>query len=104
VNGVPGEAESSLAFEVPLAFWRTPWFWVSMVTMILAGVVGGWRYLLWHRMRPQMLRLEPQRAMDRERLRIAQDIHDDQGARVTQISLLSAVAQRKPSLAPGAGA
>jgi signal transduction histidine kinase len=98
VNGVPREAETSLAFEVPLVFWRTPWFWVSIVTMILAGVLGGWRYLLWHRMRLQMLRLEQQRAVDRERLRIAQDIHDDLGARVTQISLLSAVAQRKPSL------
>jgi len=36
--------------------------------------------------------------VDCERLRIAQDIHDDLGARVTQISLLSAVAQGKASL------
>ena len=36
--------------------------------------------------------------MERERLRIAQDIHDDLGARVTQISLFSAMAQGNPAL------
>lgn len=98
VMGVPSELETSLAFEVPLAFWRTPWFWVSMATIALAATVGAWRYTVWRRLQSQLLRLEQQRAVDRERLRIAQDIHDDLGARVTQISLLSAVAQRKPAL------
>ncbi len=98
VMGMPGEMETSLAFEVPLAFWRTPWFWVSMVTIALAAAVGAWRYRVWQQMRLRLQRLEQQRAVDRERLRIAQDIHDDLGARVTQISLLSAVAQGKISL------
>lgn len=98
VAGVPTEREVSLAFEVPLEFWRTPWFWVSVATTLLGALMGGWRYTIWRRMRFQLLRLEQQRAVDRERLRIAQDIHDDLGARVTQISLLSAVAQRKPLL------
>lgn len=98
VLGEPGETETSLAFEVPLAFWRTPWFWVSMATITLAAAVGAWRYAVWRRLQFQLQRLEQQRAVDRERLRIAQDIHDDLGARVTQISLLSAVAQGKTSL------
>jgi len=98
VMGEPSEREVSLAFEVPLAFWQTPWFWVSMATIALAAAVGVWRYTVWRRLQLHLQRLEQQRAVDRERLRIAQDIHDDLGARVTQISLLSAVAQRKPSL------
>jgi len=98
VMGVPGEIETSLAFEVPVAFWRTPWFWVSMATIALAGAIGAWRYTVWRRVQLQLQEFSQQRAVDRERLRIAQDIHDDLGARVTQISLLSAVAQRKPSL------
>ena len=97
VMGQPGERELSLAFEVPQAFWRTPWFWVSMATICLAATIGAWRYAIWRRLQFRMQRLERQRAVDRERLRIAQDIHDDLGARVTQISLLSAVAQRKVS-------
>jgi signal transduction histidine kinase len=98
VWGVPGEREASLAFEVPLEFYRTPWFWVSAGTVFLAVMLGGWRYAAWRRVRLQLQRLEQQRAVDRERLRIAQDIHDDLGARVTQISLLSAVAQGNESL------
>lgn len=49
-------------------------------------------------MRDEVARLKHQRALEQERLRIAQDIHDDLGARVTQISLLSAVAQGDLSL------
>jgi signal transduction histidine kinase len=98
VWGVPGGRETSLPFEVPLEFWRTPWFWVSVITMFLAALLGGWRYAVWRRVRLQLHRLEQQRAVDSERLRIAQDIHDDLGARVTQISLLSAVAQGKATL------
>lgn len=98
VTGIPGEAEVSLAIEVPLVFWRTPWFWVSVVTLLLAAGASGWRYVNWRQRRLEMQRLEQHLALDRERLRIAQDIHDDLGARVTQISLLSAVAQGKVSL------
>lgn len=98
VPGIPAEAEVSLAIEVPLAFWRTPWFWVSIVSLLLAAGAGGWRYVALRRRRLQMQRLEQHLALDRERLRIAQDIHDDLGARVTQISLLSAVAQGKTTL------
>ncbi len=98
MTGIPGEAETSLAIEVPLAFWRTPWFWVSVVTLLLAAGAGSWRYVIWRQKRRQMQRLEQHLALDRERLRIAQDIHDDLGARVTQISLLSAMAEGKTSL------
>jgi signal transduction histidine kinase len=42
-------------------------------------------------MRSEMLYLKSQQALESERVRIAHDIHDDLGARVTQISLLSAM-------------
>jgi len=104
LGGAPREAEASLEFDVPQAFWKTPWFWVSLLTAAGAAGVGAWRYLWWRRLQYQLALLEQQRAIERERLRIAQDIHDDLGARVTQISLLSAVAQRKPSLSDEARA
>jgi len=50
------------------------------------------RYVLWIQTRRKMEALEKQRLLERERLRIARDIHDDLGARVTQISLVSAMA------------
>src|SRR5258707_4043293 len=48
-------------------------------------------------MRAEMAGLKQQQALDLDRLRIAQDIHDDLGAQVTQISLLSALAQGNAS-------
>ena len=46
VTGIPGETKTSLSIEVSLAFWRTPWFWVSVVTLFLAAGAGGWRYVI----------------------------------------------------------
>jgi signal transduction histidine kinase len=73
-----------------------------LASAVVLGRAGGFdrgtsalsvRYLAWHRMRRAMIHLEQQRALERERLRIAQDIHDDLGARVTEISLLSGMAK-----------
>jgi signal transduction histidine kinase len=83
---------------VPEPFWKTPWFWGCAVIMATMLIIGISRYFVWHRMRQEMMRLKQQRALEQERLRIAHDIHDDLGARVTQISLLSAMAQDNPSL------
>src|SRR4029078_6810005 len=38
-----------------------------------------------------------ERALENERLRIAQDLHDDFGARGTEISIASALAKKKPN-------
>jgi signal transduction histidine kinase len=64
--------------------------------MVLSVAAG--RYLAWQRMRREMQRHQQQRLLEQERLRIAQNIHDDLGARVTQISLLSGMAQDNASL------
>lgn len=102
--GVPGEAEASMAFEVPLSFWRTPWFWGLLALLSLSGAVGAYRYAAARQMRRQLARLESQRALEHERLRIARDIHDDLGARVTQMSLVSGLAQSDPTLSDKARA
>jgi signal transduction histidine kinase len=91
--GDPTGLEASLKVLVPLPLWQTPLFWPAMLVVFVAACVGGSRYVAWFRMRREVARLEHQRALEQERLRIAQDIHDDLGARITQISLLSAVSQ-----------
>jgi signal transduction histidine kinase len=91
--GGPARAEASLAVLVPVPFWQMPWFWATLAALAVAASTASVRYLAWRRMRRTMLRLQQQGALELERLRIAQDIHDDLGARVTQISLVSAMAQ-----------
>lgn len=98
IVGLPGDAEASLAFEVPLSFWRTPWFWGLVFLLCLSGAAGAYRYVAWQQMRRELARLESQRALEHERVRIARDIHDDLGARVTQISLVSGLAQGDQTL------
>jgi len=98
VMGRPTGAEAAVSLFVPEPFWKTPWFWGVMVVAITASVMGISRYFVWHRMRREMARLKQQRELEQERLRIAHDIHDDLGARITQISLLSAMSQGDPAL------
>jgi signal transduction histidine kinase len=104
LTGRPGEAETSLALEVPLSFWRTPSFWGLIALVCVSGTAGLYRYVMWQQMRRKLAALESQRALEHERLRIAQDIHDDLGARVTQISLVSGLAQSDRALSEKARA
>lgn len=90
--------ESSVSLVAPQPIWRTPWFLAVVALLASVLTVGMSRYFVWQRMRREMQRLKQQRALEQERLRIARDIHDDLGARVTQISLLSAMSRNNESL------
>src|SRR5258706_4115016 len=92
IMGIPTGVETSLSIVVPPPFWRTLWFWSIIAVIVLVLLMANLRYIIWIRARRKMLLLERQRLLEKERLRIARDIHDDLGARVTQISLVSAMA------------
>jgi signal transduction histidine kinase len=104
IFGNPTGMEDSIAVIVPPPFWKTAWFWALVISAILAVIMGSWRYLVRRRMRVEVLRLKNQQALEQERLRIAQDIHDDLGARITEISLASALAKKKSPLPDSASA
>lgn len=96
IFGKPTGVETALRVVVSPPFWRTTWFWSVVSAALMAGGLGIVRYVTWRKMRGELVVLKSQQALEHERLRIAQDIHDDLGARVTQISLLSAMAQDNP--------
>ncbi|HXS97115.1 MAG TPA: ATP-binding protein [Candidatus Limnocylindrales bacterium] len=75
-------ARFDLFVETPL--WRRWWF-LTLAAAVLAGAVKS---LYEYRVRHLL-------AMERLRTRIATDLHDDIGASLTQISILSEVARRK---------
>ena len=74
------------------AFWQTAWFRGVVLLACAAGLAGGVRFRYVQRMRRQLRQFEQAHAIERERMRIAQDIHDDLGARLTQMALLSEMA------------
>jgi len=91
IFGKPTGIEASLRVLVPPPLWKLPWFWAAVLAAAAASALGGWRYLASRAIGREMAQLKRQQELERERMRIAHDIHDDLGARVTQISLLSAM-------------
>jgi len=88
-DGVWNDRGAALSFTVEPEFWRTWWFRIS--GGVLTALAGGG--IVWldarRRMRRNVERLQRQQAVERERIRIARDIHDDLGANLTRITMLS---------------
>jgi len=91
-DDVWNEEGAQFAFHVLPHFWQTAWFrGVTGLSAVLAASGVVW-FDTRRRMRRRLERLERQRALERERARIARDIHDDLGASLTRITMLSQVA------------
>ncbi|HWX21685.1 MAG TPA: sensor histidine kinase [Candidatus Binatia bacterium] len=102
--GVPTGAEAALAIRVAVPLWEHPGFWVGVGTVLVLTSLAGARYRASYKLRRAVQRLQHQRELEQERLRLARDIHDDLGARVTEISLLSAMAPDQASFPQNARA
>jgi signal transduction histidine kinase/ligand-binding sensor domain-containing protein len=88
--------EGSAAIDIAVAplFRQTWWFRLGGLALFTAGLVSVVRYGSYRRLRRSLVALEQQAALDRERTRIARDIHDDVGNRLNRITLLSELALR----------
>lgn len=97
-DGVWNETGASLKFEVLPYFWQTTWFRVlGGLATVLAASGAVW-FDTRRRMRRRLENLERERAVERERVRIAKDIHDDLGASLTRITMLSQSARGETEL------
>lgn len=92
--GLWNEVGDRVAFEVMPFFWQTTAFKLTGLAALPLCVAGLVRYVYTRRLRREVRRFKQETALHRERVRIAKDIHDDLGASLTQISLLSELAQR----------
>lgn len=83
-----------------LAFHLQPRFIQTRTFLTLTGIAITGLALAVHQVRVRferkLLHLKQTSALERERARIAQDIHDDLGASLTQISLLGELTLRDP--------
>ena len=89
--GDPTVKESTDAIEivVPQQWWQTVWFQLAALGVLITSVTlvaRAWSHRL---LRLRIEKLEREGAVARERARIAQNIHDDVGASLTRISLLT---------------
>jgi signal transduction histidine kinase/ligand-binding sensor domain-containing protein len=84
---------ASLSFTVLPAWWETAWFRLAAFTSIATAGALLVRFVVSRRIRGRMLKLQHEHALERERTRIARDMHDELGADLTQISLVSKIAE-----------
>ena len=87
-DGVWNENPATLAIIVLPPFWRTSWFIGVTSLCLLAMIVGVVHYVSTQKLQRQLAGLRQQQALEKERARIARDIHDQLGASLTQVSLL----------------
>jgi ligand-binding sensor domain-containing protein/signal transduction histidine kinase len=83
------ETGASLEFTLLPYFWQTQWFIIAAVASGMGMVGGGVAFVTRQRERRKLHELEKQRALEKERARIARDIHDDLGASLSRIAMLS---------------
>jgi signal transduction histidine kinase/ligand-binding sensor domain-containing protein len=88
-DGIWNPTGASVSFTVLPHFWQTWTFRITCGALVALAIGGVVRADTRRRMRRKLDRLERQRAVERERARIAKDIHDDLGASLTRITLLS---------------
>ena len=69
--GVPTGRGVSRLVTVPVAFWKTIWFWMTAGLALFGLAVGGWRLVESRKMKRQVQLIERQRVLEQERTRIA---------------------------------
>lgn len=95
-DGVWNENAATLPLAVLPFFWETWWFKLA-ITMLGLLLFGGAIILAQRsRLKRKLERAARERELERERARIAQDIHDDLGASLTRIGMLSQTAGETP--------
>lgn len=88
------------AFIVPMPWWRSPARMGALAAgaLVFAGGLAWWASV--RRLRHKLQLAQAARAMEQDRLRIARDMHDDIGARLTHMALMADRLKRSPGHDP----
>ena len=97
-NGVWNEPGVVTRLTVLPYFWQTWWFKIGAMSFGLSVFLGGGLTVQRRRYRRRMQTLERKHELERERTRIARDIHDQVGANLTKIGMQTSILEREPSL------
>jgi len=87
-SGLWSQQDAALALVVLPAWWQTLWFRTATFIALMLIVTAVVRYWSEMRLRQRLERLERAHALEKERARIARDVHDELGSSVTGLRLL----------------
>jgi signal transduction histidine kinase/ligand-binding sensor domain-containing protein len=83
------ETSISYAFSIKHPWWQTRWFRTGLAILLLGLIITGIRFYYRRKLEKKMAALEKQQAIEKDRTRIATDMHDDLGAGLSRIKFLS---------------
>jgi signal transduction histidine kinase len=86
-----------LQLHIPQPYYKRTWFVLFLLSILLVMVVLVVKRVQYMRFRQKLQDLQQLNAIDKERLRISQDMHDEIGASLTRISILSEQVKNKRS-------
>jgi ligand-binding sensor domain-containing protein/signal transduction histidine kinase len=87
-DGIWSQEEASLDVVLAPHLWQTWWFRGLAALAVVGAASGGARFLATRRIRRRLELSEQRHAIEKERMRIAKDIHDDLGSSLTRIMML----------------
>jgi signal transduction histidine kinase len=87
-DGLGNEVSGPLLLNIAPFFWQTWWFRIGLLVLFTSAVIAAVRYVSFRRLRLKVQLLEQQAMLDKERARIARDLHDDLGCSLTHVALL----------------
>lgn len=83
VDGRWSDNIAAYAFEIRPPFWQTPWFIALLIVLVASGFYALYRYRIAQLMRLQQVRNN-----------ISRNLHDDIGASLSNINILTELAKR----------
>jgi signal transduction histidine kinase/ligand-binding sensor domain-containing protein len=94
-DGVCSDGAGLLAITIEPYFYQTGWFRAEAVLLLAAALTLTVVVTMRHRLQRRLRESERQQQLERERTRIAQDLHDDLGAGLTEIGLLGGMLRNR---------
>ena len=92
-DGIWNQTGASLEVIVLPPFWQEWWFRAVVACGLLGIIIATVHFISTQKLHRQLAGLRQQQALEKERARIARDIHDQVGASLTQLSLLGEMIQ-----------
>jgi signal transduction histidine kinase/ligand-binding sensor domain-containing protein len=92
-SGIWNEKAYTISVIIYPPFWKTWWFYLLEILTAAGIIILVTKTIISRKLKKEIEKLERQKALEEERLRISQEMHDDIGAGLTQISLISEAAK-----------
>lgn len=86
--------ETTVSFSILPPWWQTWWFRAGIAILGIGILLSGFRFYYRRKLEKQKTVIEKQQAVEKERTRIATDMHDDLGAGLSTILFLSEKVKR----------